>query len=95
MNVDECIDVFIDEPGDHTIRPMSPKRIAQVKAERDRVRQIEAENKRRGEGEGKRARLMNVVSRRIPLKIISAVLTSRRKGFPPWVEFARDFKVGS
>ncbi len=48
----DCVDFWLDGPGDHTVRPMSPERIAQVKAERDRIRQIEAEGKDKANGQG-------------------------------------------
>jgi hypothetical protein len=35
--VSDCIDVFIDEPGDHMVRPIPPERLAQAKALRDRI----------------------------------------------------------
>ncbi len=37
-----CVDVFIDEPGDTTIRPCDPKMLEQAKALRDRIRAAEA-----------------------------------------------------
>ena len=39
----DCIDVVIDEPGDHTVRPIPPERLEQAKALRDRIRAAEAE----------------------------------------------------
>jgi hypothetical protein len=41
--VSECIDVFIDEPGDHTVRPIRPERLEQMKALRDQILADEAE----------------------------------------------------
>jgi len=42
---DDCIDVFIDEPGDHTVRPIRPERMEYVKALRDLIRAAEAAKK--------------------------------------------------
>jgi hypothetical protein len=36
-----CVDVWIDEPGDRTVRPIPPERLEQAKAERDRMRAYE------------------------------------------------------
>ena len=35
---EDCIDVWVDEEGDHTVRPMPAYRIAQIKAEQARIR---------------------------------------------------------
>ncbi len=44
----DCIDVFIDEPGDHTVRPIPPgPRLEQAKALRDQIRAAEAAEKQR------------------------------------------------
>ncbi len=43
--VSECIDVFIDEPGDHTVRPVRPERLEQMKALRDQILAAEAAEK--------------------------------------------------
>ncbi len=37
----DWIEVFIDEPGDHTVRPIPPERMEQAKALRDRIRAAE------------------------------------------------------
>ena len=43
--VSDCIDVFIDEPGDHTVRPIRPERIEQARALRDQILAAEAAGK--------------------------------------------------
>ena len=43
--VSDCIDVFIDEPGDHTVRPIPPERIEQARALRDQILAAEAAQK--------------------------------------------------
>ena len=43
--VSDCIDVFIDEPGDHTVRPIRPERIEYVRALRDQILAAEAAKK--------------------------------------------------
>lgn len=44
----DCIDVFVDEPGDHTVRPIRPERIAQARALRDQILAAEAAEKHGG-----------------------------------------------
>jgi hypothetical protein len=41
--VSDCIDVFVDEPGDTTVRPIPPERIEQARALRDQIMAAEAE----------------------------------------------------
>lgn len=41
----DCIDVFIDEPGDTTVRPIPPERLARAKALRDQILAADAAQK--------------------------------------------------
>ena len=47
---DDCIDVFVDEPGDHTVRPIPPERIEQARELRDRILAAEAEKQAAKDG---------------------------------------------
>jgi len=49
----DCIDVFIDEPGDHTVRPVPAHRLEQLKALRDLIRAAEEAKKAPQNGEQK------------------------------------------
>ena len=47
----DCIDVFIDEPGDHAVRPIAPgPRLEQARALRDQILAAEAAEKQRAQG---------------------------------------------
>ncbi|MSU79544.1 MAG: hypothetical protein EXS16_15810 [Gemmataceae bacterium] len=37
---EDCIDVWVDEEGDHTVRPMPEYRVAKIKAEQARWRAV-------------------------------------------------------
>jgi hypothetical protein len=41
----DCDDVWIDEPGDTTVRPIPPERLEQAKALRDLIRAAEEAKK--------------------------------------------------
>jgi hypothetical protein len=45
----DCLDVWIDEPGDTTVRPIPPERLEQAKALRDRIRAAEEAKKKAAE----------------------------------------------
>ena len=46
----DCIDVFVDEPGDHTVRPILPgPRLEHAKALRDLILEAEAAKKQEAE----------------------------------------------
>jgi hypothetical protein len=41
----DCLEVWIDEPGDITVRPIAPERLAHARAVRERILAEEAANK--------------------------------------------------
>ncbi len=43
----DCVDFWLDGPGDHTVRPIPPERIEQARALRDQIRAAEAAEKQR------------------------------------------------
>ena len=38
----DCVDFWFDGPGDHTIRPIPPERLAQAKAVRNQILEVQA-----------------------------------------------------
>ncbi len=43
----DCVDFWFDGPGDHTVRPVPAHRLAQVKAEHEKILAAEAEEAKR------------------------------------------------